>query len=480
MVTPNLERLPDWIEGHSRQTLALSGAVAVLIALTDAATEHNVSLGLLYALPIMLASAVLSRLQIVACATTAALLREAFSPFRWQSDYAIRIVVTSTVFSGIGLLVAESARNRRLTVATLRQEQRHLLFQAEADRQIRMLVEASPLSFVLTDALGTILLANKAFAEFSGVAAEPNGESLFAWLPALQALVGDLADSDPLRRMEMETAGANRSGHFLYAHVWMTPYRTQLPGAVGDLRVAWVLWDASEDTRGRDLAHKESMDMTARVLLAAFSHEVKNLSSVAVALGGRLASRPGLGEDPDLRALSGVLASCSELAANGLQLGQDRPRAVADLGGIMDQVRVTIQPMAAENGISLDWNISGRLPLVHGEQGSLIQVFLNLYINSQRSLRGAPGARIAIDASPVCDSVEIRFRDNGPGVSDPSELFTPFNSHRRGAGLGLYVSRAIVKAFSGDLWYESGAGGACFVIRLRHAPEAAVWRSESS
>jgi hypothetical protein len=49
------------------------------------------------------------------------------------------------------------------------------------------------------------------------------------------------------------------------------------------------------------------------------------------------------------------------------------------------------------------------------------------------------------------DSVAIRFRDNGPGIPDSEGLFKPFGSQTGGAGLGLYVSRAVLKSFGGDL-----------------------------
>ena len=40
---------------------------------------------------------------------------------------------------------------------------------------------------------------------------------------------------------------------------------------------------------------------------------------------------------------------------------------------------------------------------------------------------------------------------------------------RRSTGLGLYVSRALVKSFGGDLLYEPIAGGACFTVVLPRA-----------
>ena len=62
--------------------------------------------------------------------------------------------------------------------------------------------------------------------------------------------------------------------------------------------------------------------------------------------------------------------------------------------------------------------------------------------------------------------VTVRFRDTGPGVQNPTALFRPFQPGVQSTGLGLYVSRAIVRTFGGDLSYEEQEKGACFAVSL--------------
>ena len=49
----------------------------------------------------------------------------------------------------------------------------------------------------------------------------------------------------------------------------------------------------------------------------------------------------------------------------------------------------------------------------------------------------------------------VRFEDTGTGIANPENLFRPFQRDAQATGLGLYVSRALVKSFGGELVYEA-------------------------
>ena len=65
--------------------------------------------------------------------------------------------------------------------------------------------------------------------------------------------------------------------------------------------------------------------------------------------------------------------------------------------------------------------------------------------------------------------VLVRFEDTGPGVQQPERLFQPFQHGSDATGLGLYVSRAIVRSFAGDLRHEPRPRGSCFAVELARA-----------
>jgi C4-dicarboxylate-specific signal transduction histidine kinase len=103
---------------------------------------------------------------------------------------------------------------------------------------------------------------------------------------------------------------------------------------------------------------------------------------------------------------------------------------------------------------------------VQADHHGLLQVFLNLARNAQRAIGASPRKELSVEATTERDLVVVRFRDSGAGVANPDLLFKPFQSGENSVGLGLYISRAILRAHSGELRYESQGSGTCFVVEL--------------
>ena len=81
-------------------------------------------------------------------------------------------------------------------------------------------------------------------------------------------------------------------------------------------------------------------------------------------------------------------------------------------------------------------------------------------------MRESPKKELRVEASRVGDIVVVRFRDTGHGVPASAKLFEPFQTGTDSAGLGLYISRAILRASGGDLRCEPQREGSCFVVEL--------------
>jgi len=117
----------------------------------------------------------------------------------------------------------------------------------------------------------------------------------------------------------------------------------------------------------------------------------------------------------------------------------------------------------------------GSPPKVMVDSTQLEIVIYNLVTNSldafdaaanRRSLAG----RIEVTAEARGADVLISIDDSGPGIpaNVSAQLFEPFiSSKTKGMGLGLSLSRTLLRHQGGDLWSEpSRLGGARFVLRL--------------
>lgn len=119
---------------------------------------------------------------------------------------------------------------------------------------------------------------------------------------------------------------------------------------------------------------------------------------------------------------------------------------------------------------------------VMGSAGQLLQVVMNLIQNAYdaAAFPGNMAPALWIDGRLDGAMVELRFRDNGPGIPElhMSRLFDPFFTTKpvgKGTGLGLSISYGIVEQHGGSLGAANAAeGGALFSLRLPTVPEAPV------
>lgn len=92
-----------------------------------------------------------------------------------------------------------------------------------------------------------------------------------------------------------------------------------------------------------------------------------------------------------------------------------------------------------------------------GDAGFVSQVIENLLVNAAHAFELRPGkARIRVAARRLDQTVRITVADNGPGVPEEvrARLFEPFVTTKvigRGSGLGLAVSKGLMRSQHGDL-----------------------------
>lgn len=488
-----MTRLDSFLAYAESNRLIVCGVASLLVGLIAWGdwTLPTTSVGFLYLIPILVAAPALKGSQIIAAAVLCGYLREAFdplqgsgvtgavlvpvvvNPLRWAPGSFGRWLVVSIGFAMTGFFVGELNQRRRLLSAHLTEREEQMRLRHEAEHRLRILIETSPLAILTLNRSGCVQLANHSARQLLGFDDRPlQGEPVEPYLPILTRMLHSHRSGSNIRT-SVECKGQRLGGEVFLAHVWLSTYAaSDGPG------LAAVIWDASENLRDREGSGLDSMMATSRVLIGAISHEIRNLASAASSAHRSLKAAPGmaengLAENGQYQVLGTLIQGLEKIASSGLRMASDRLAAVADLGTVLDEARIVIEPTLREAGVTVFWELSAGLPLVQADHHGLLQVFVNLARNSQRALETCQRREVRISAELESDLVVVRFRDTGPGVAFPEELFQPFQKGADSSGIGLYISRAILRSHGGGLRYEPQASGSCFAVELWPVENAA-------
>jgi signal transduction histidine kinase len=138
---------------------------------------------------------------------------------------------------------------------------------------------------------------------------------------------------------------------------------------------------------------------------------------------------------------------------------------------LLHEAEMMLAPLALRHAARLTFEGPSDLPIVDADAARMLQVFSNLVGNA---LKFTPaGGRVLVTWDVAEDELAVAVADSGPGISADQvpNLFLPFwqgdPSDRRGAGLGLVISRAVIEAHGGRIWLDPAPGaGATFRFTL--------------
>jgi PAS domain S-box-containing protein len=358
--------------------------------------EPNTSVGYLYLIPILLCSAGLNRYEILLMAVVCAWLREAadplqgaiegrsafiLNPAQWAAGSNPRLIVAACGFAATGFFVGELNRRRRLLSAHLEEREEQMKIRRETELQVRTLIETSPLAILTLDHSGRVALANESARQLLAFDTDPlQGEDVTPYLPILSRMLHRHNTGGNIRT-NVECRGQRRNGDVFLAHVWLSTYHTSEGPAL-----AAVVWDASENLRDREGAGLDSMMATSRVLIGAMSHEIRNLASAAGTAYTALAEQEPAAQQEQYLALGSLIHGLEKIASTGLRMASSREAVVADLGTVLDETRIVIEPALREAGVNSVWEVRAGLPLVRADHHGLLQAFINLARNSLQAL----------------------------------------------------------------------------------------------
>jgi len=451
--------LSIYAPAHRTRLIILAGLSIAAIALVDWETKPYISLGFLYLFPIMILGGFLSRIQLLGVALVCAVLQEAFSNLP-ENEAVIRLLFGSAGFVGTGLFISELIRNRRIAMTHVEELEGQIKLREDAEQQLRSLVESSPAAILTIDSGGSVLLANEAAQHLLAPAGTAlQGQEINLYLPALQTV---LKSQQPrIFRTTLQCTGKRSDGDVFLAGVWFSTYST-----ISGPRLAAIIVDLSEDLRNREDLSLDYLLKNTRILMSAVAHEIRNLCGAVLVVHKNLSRVKELESNEDFKALGNLIQSLERVSALELGSAGAQNGEMVELRSVVDEFRILIETAYHESGIEVQWDIQESLPLVWADRYGLIQVFLNLAKNSRRAMASSGVKQLRIEAREENGTVTIRFEDTGTGITSPENLFRPFQRGAQSSGLGLYVSRAIMRSFGGELTHEPRAEGCCFAVVL--------------
>jgi signal transduction histidine kinase len=236
---------------------------------------------------------------------------------------------------------------------------------------------------------------------------------------------------------------------------------------------------AVEDTR----YHKAMLDAERLAAvghtIAAMSHHIKNI--LQGLRSGSEIMKMGLNErDFDLihqgwKIVGKNQGKIYDLVMDMLSYSKEREPVIrqTNLNEIIEDVAELLAGRAKEKGIQFEWSADAEMPQAWIDHDAIHRALLNIVGNALDAVEEveSPCVKVACrhDADTGC--LKLTVEDNGPGIPPErlDEVFHPFVSSKgaRGTGLGLAVSRKILREHGGDIEVQSEVGkGSIFCLRL--------------
>ena len=373
------------------------------------------------------------------------------------------------LFEGLVAQMAAAVRNARLQKERRRLEAAEAAARAVAAEreQAAQVLEAVGDGIFLVDGDGVVRLWNRAAQAVTGLRAEAVlGRKLADVVSEWQALAGRIPVA--------ERAGA--------------PQAVTLPVEV-DGRDLWLSFVAVRGADGivyafRDLTNEQRLEEEKSDFVATISHELRTPMAAVYGAAETLLRREGeLTAEQSRQLVAMIAAQASRLSqiteevllTNQLDRGElPVQRRPVDVGEV---VRRTVEAMESQlaEPVAVDVEIPPEVGPAAGDPDRIQQVMVNLLDNAIK-YGGAP-VRVRVESAN--GHVRISVADSGPGITlgDQQRIFEKFYradpQHTRapsGTGLGLYISRELVRRMGGRLDVRSEPGsGATFVVELPHA-----------
>ncbi len=222
-----------------------------------------------------------------------------------------------------------------------------------------------------------------------------------------------------------------------------------------------------------DVTKVRWMDDMKSDLIGTVSHEIKTpITGIRMVLHLLEEGKIGPLNEKQEMMVGSAKDDCERLLAtlnNLLQLGRlegggnELEMELTDLAILIEGVSDSFAGHIEERKLSISVEVEGKLPPIHADRIRIGQVLTNFLSNAVKHCR--EGGSIKIRAAKLKSAfVRISVIDDGPGVppEEQDRIFERFYRKRgekiAGSGLGLWISREIIRAHHGRIGVSSSPG----------------------
>jgi two-component system NtrC family sensor kinase len=369
------------------------------------------------------------------------------------------------------------------------------------------IVQSSVDAIVATDPKGRITFANRSMEELIQGKAGEKGKLI--GLPMTRLYSGGLAEARKImsilrqhgRLINYETTmiSENRVIPILTSASLLKDERAAVIGTLGVIKDLTEKKNLEEDLRKAqaDLVQTEKLAAIGR-LASGVAHEMNDPLTSILTFGNLLREDTPEGE-PSREGLDIIVKEATRakrIVSDLLSFSREAKPSLewVDLNDVMNISLLLLEKQGVMEGVEVQRDLAGELPLVRADAGQMHQVFTNLLLNAAQAMNlnaaegtAEPGHRekslflhtrfcenpdesLSVPSFPAGPFIRVVIRDTGSGIAPENldKVFDPFFSTKgtgEGTGMGLYIVSGILKNYGAEYHLESTVGqGTTFTV----------------